>query len=215
MTAALPLPSRDHATAGAGAAGCPEAAEPTAPRPLTPSRLHRPRLRPAPRRTPPFDDELTLDHSLPGRHLSLVGPADRPLPFVDDLRAPARTRLDERCDPFAPRPTGRGELPDPARFGRTLMQGIVEVLAGRRGAGQLAVHMSLGVQAGLSRDAGSGGRFATPGCPPRLRSLHVSEPADGIAELAAVIQAGPRVRAIAARLEGLDGRWRCVRLVVG
>jgi hypothetical protein len=48
-----------------------------------------------------------------------------------------------------------------------------------------------------------------------LRSIRVCEPADGVAEVSAVVQIGPRFRAMAARLEGLDGRWRCVRLQLG
>jgi len=51
--------------------------------------------------------------------------------------------------------------------------------------------------------------------PAVVRSVRVCEPADGVAELSAVVQAGARFRAIAARLEGLDGRWRCVRLQIG
>jgi len=45
--------------------------------------------------------------------------------------------------------------------------------------------------------------------------VHIAEPIDGIAEVAAVVRVGDRFRAIAFRLEGLDGRWRCVRLQIG
>jgi hypothetical protein len=48
-----------------------------------------------------------------------------------------------------------------------------------------------------------------------LHSLHFAEPADGVAEVAAIVRIGDRFRAIALRLEGLDGRWRCVRLQIG
>ena len=43
-----------------------------------------------------------------------------------------------------------------------------------------------------------------------LHSVHVSEPANGVAEVCAVVRQGERYRALAARLEGLDGRWQCV-----
>ena len=46
-------------------------------------------------------------------------------------------------------------------------------------------------------------------------NLHVTEPADGVAEVAAVLRIENRFRALALRLEGLDGRWRCVRLQIG
>ena len=38
---------------------------------------------------------------------------------------------------------------------------------------------------------------------------------DGVVEAAATVRVGARYRAIAFRLEGLDGRWRCVRLQIG
>ena len=43
--------------------------------------------------------------------------------------------------------------------------------------------------------------------PPRIRRVHVCEPGDGIAEISAVVLLEGRVRALALRLEGTDGRW--------
>lgn len=37
--------------------------------------------------------------------------------------------------------------------------------------------------------------------------MHVCEPGDGIAEISAVVLLEGRVRALALRLEGTDGRW--------
>jgi hypothetical protein len=45
--------------------------------------------------------------------------------------------------------------------------------------------------------------------------VRLCEPADEVAELSAVIQTGRRCRAVALRLEGTNGRWRCVRLQIG
>ena len=53
-----------------------------------------------------------------------------------------------------------------------------------------------------------------PGAAPRVRSLHVTEPVDGVVESCAVVQRGTRTHAVAIRLEGLDGRWLCVALNV-
>jgi len=159
-------------------------------------------VRPAPPREPPFDDEL------PPRHLRLVGPHDRPLPF-----APSQRRLTSPRDLFAMTPTGRGQLPDPLWFGRRLVIAALETFGGRRSAQQLAPHLSPAVLAGLRADRDKPNRgWAQPAT---LRSIRVCEPADGVAEISAVIQTGPRFRAIAARLEGLDGRWRCVKLQLG
>ena len=111
-------------------------------------------------------------------------------------------------------PTGRGQLPDPASFGRRLLVAILEAMAGRRSPHQLAQHLSHGVFIALLADLDRPARRAWAQ-PAVVRSVRVCEPADGVAELSAVVQAGARFRAIAARLEGLDGRWRCVRLQIG
>ena len=55
----------------------------------------------------------------------------------------------------------------------------------------------------------------TPTEPPRLVSLHVSEPTDGVAEVCCSFRRGGRVAAMAFRLQGIDGRWRMTDLVVG
>jgi hypothetical protein len=166
--------------------------------------------RPAPRREPPFDDEL------PSRHLILLGPLDQPLPF-DTLgpNAPSAMRLRAEPSPFAVRPTGRQELPEPAAFARRLVIGVIETATGRRSPSQLRHHTSPTVQAGLARDAGRISRLGSTHRPATLHSLHITEPADGVAEVAAVLRVGDRFRALALRLEGLDGRWRCVRLQIG
>jgi hypothetical protein len=168
--------------------------------PATQVTRHRITVRPAPPREPLFDDEV------PARHLRLVGPHDRPLPF-----APSRRRLTDPRDLFAMQPTGRGQLPDPRWFARRLLIGALEALGGRRSPRQLAPHLSQAVLNGLLGDSP---RREWPH-PATLRSMRVSEPADGVAEISAVVQTGPRFRAVAARLEGLDGRWRCVRLQLG
>jgi len=162
-------------------------------------------VRPAPRREPPFDDEL------PERHLSLVGPLDQPLP-LDGLRGAGPT---VQVAPPPDQPTGCHELPDPALMARLLVIGVIEIATGRRAAAQLRHHTSPAVQAGLVRDAGRITRLGSAQRPAVLHSLHVTEPADGVAEVAAVLRIENRFRALALRLEGVDGRWRCVRLQIG
>lgn len=191
----------------------PEPDQPTGQHPM-PEHRHsgsrRLAVRPAPTREPPFDDEL------PQRHLSLVGPLDQPLPFgAEDLSTPSRLRLAPVPDPFAAQPTGRNALPDPGAHARRLVIGLIEAGTGRRPVSQLSRHLSPRVLTGLSRDAGRISRLGTASRPATVHSLHVGEPADGVAEVVAVIRVGDRFRAIALRLEGLDGRWRCVRLQVG
>jgi hypothetical protein len=45
-----------------------------------------------------------------------------------------------------------------------------------------------------------------------LQTVHVTQPADGVVEACTVFRLGRRTRALALRMEGLDGRWRCTAL---
>lgn len=159
-------------------------------------------VRPAPRREPPFDDEI------PPRHLYAVGPLDQQLPFET---APPRNR------PLAARATQRTSLPDPALWGRRLLIGIIETAGGRRPLQQLAALLSHSVARGLGADFERAAQRRQPHWThaATVRSVRACEPAEGVAELSATVQAGPRVRAIAVRLESHDGRWRCTRLQLG
>lgn len=158
-------------------------------------------VRPAPRREPPFDDELPL---------RLVGPHDRPLP----LRIRPHSEQQSASPPPAPLPAA---LPDPAGWGRRLLIGIIETAGGRRPLPQLTALLSTPVAAGLSADFERAARAGQPHWTHAalVRSVHASRPADGVAEVSATVQAGRRVRAVALRLEARHGRWRCTRLQLG
>ncbi len=41
------------------------------------------------------------------------------------------------------------------------------------------------------------------------------QPTDGVAEVAAVFRTAERVRAMAFRIQGIDGRWRITHLQIG
>jgi hypothetical protein len=159
-------------------------------------------VRPAPRREPPFDDEL-LDAQ------PAIGPFDQPLPFE-------RPR-GRRMSPPAPRSALRAALPDPAQWGRRLLVGVVETAAGRRPLNQLTALVSPAVALGLRADFERAALRGKPHWTHRamVRSVRASEPADEVAELSATVRAGERVRAIAMRLEVRHGRWCCTRLVLG
>ena len=73
---------------------------------------------------------------------------------------------------------------------------------------------SPGVFAALS--AGRRPRWCAASSSPLLVGrVHVSEPVDGVAEVSAVARRDGRAHAVAARLEGIDGRWRCTALQIG
>lgn len=118
---------------------------------------------------------------------------------------------------FGPRSTPSRELPDPTTWGRRIAQLIVEVLVGQRPSTQLVRWTSEDVYRRVRRRIrpvprpGDRGRAASASAEPRLRhvvgGVRVSEPTDGVAEVAAIIHGPHRVQALALRLEGRDGRW--------
>ena len=142
------------------------------------------------------------------------------LPFPVD-RPPERTPEVS----FEPQATPRDALPDPAGHARALVLALLEVLSGRRPVRQLRPHLTEAAYARLCsrlhRTRSAPPRM--PGPPaqrPSVRTrIHVGrtlvcEPADGVAEITVLARVGSRTRAIAVRLEGLDGRWRCPVLTV-
>ena len=63
--------------------------------------------------------------------------------------------------------------------------------------------------------AASQRRGSRPARPSRVLRVRVCEPVDGVAEISAVVHDRGRVRAIAMRLSGCDGRWLVTVLQIG
>jgi hypothetical protein len=162
----------------------------------------------------------------------LDGPYDdeRPEPVVPlvvgtlalQFPAPTRVSVPLRLVPPAggvtltAEPTRRDLLPDPRPWTARLAQAVAEVLAGARPPGQLSKVATLEVLQLLERSAGRlSGRRPGPAQRPVVSSVHLSEPRDGIAEACAVVDTGVRKRALALRLEGVAGQWRCTAVHVG
>jgi hypothetical protein len=106
------------------------------------------------------------------------------------------------------------------------VQAIVEVLAGDRPLTQLVrwttteVYEEVTALLSARRPAGvhgqaSGRRAVDEVVRAAVSSVRLTEPADGVAEVAATVRRGRRTTAVALRLEGLDGRWQCTALEVG
>jgi hypothetical protein len=116
---------------------------------------------------------------------------------------------DEPDPDFDPLPTATRDLPDAERWARQMVQVIAEVLCGQRPATQLLrwtvpeVYDQVRTRTSAPRRPGT-----APPRGPRVGTVRVCEPADGVAEAAAVVHGPRRARAVALRLEGLDGRWR-------
>jgi hypothetical protein len=178
-----------------------------APAPGTPRpRLH---LVVVPTPGPPLQDEREPIRLLvPGRRTRRPVPPPGPRPRLDLPTGPA-----DAAD-FGPTWSQRAELPDPQAVGRRLITLTIEAFAGRRPVGQLQSLVSPPLFTALSERRRPG--WCTEGTAPLLiSSVHVCEPVDGVAEVSAVARRGGRAHAVAARLEGIDGRWRCTALQIG
>ena len=167
-------------------------------------------------------DELALDYQLPsGLPAVPEPPALRLITPLHNVGGPGSASgivepwtLDD--DEPGPALTGRDELPDPRRWAARLAQGVLEVAAGARPTSQLWRWTTQEVLDDVRRRS----RPATvldsqrrrAQVPALVRSVHVCEPADGVAEATAIVQGRLRTRALALRLEGLDGRWLCTAL---
>ncbi len=170
-----------------------------------------PYLAPVPDSLPPFDDERTAKTRL--RALALSSPAGRAI--VRAMMRPPSTRV-VVTDPSVPswsedsdvgvRRTRSRALPEAERVGRALARALVEVMSGRRPVSQLRAHCAPEVYAGLAVQPVSANAMAT------LGGVRVCEPADGVAEVVAVVRLGRRAHALAFRIQGVDGRWRITAL---
>lgn len=182
-------------------------------------------------RSPEGDTQgaLALAFSL-GNGLPVLPEAPAQLRLVPDphpQRQPQRVGHGADLDPgvhsagvddgfAAHRPTPSSELPEPRAWTVRLVQAVLEILAGQRPPQQLLRWTSDAVYADLSARVlalarrPEARRRRSPQV--RLRAVHLCEPVDGVVEVTAVVQTGGRFRAMALRLEGMDGRWQCTVL---
>ena len=108
------------------------------------------------------------------------------------------------------RRTATGDLPPARRAASVFARALVEVLSGQRPVAQLRVHCSPEIYEGLL-ERPIVRRLALP----HLLTVRLCEPADGVAEVSAAFRRADRVRALAFRIEGVDGRWRITALQLG
>lgn len=115
-----------------------------------------------------------------------------------------------------PVPVPAVELPCPEQLARRLVQAAMDVVRGHRPASQLLrwttpeVYSQLRQRARLEQMAGRSGSRR-----PVVRSLRTSPTGERGVEVSAVVLDGNRARAVAARLDGEDSRWRLTALVIG
>lgn len=164
------------------------------------------RILPAPQNRPAA---IALD----GR-LDATDGGENPAYVQDALAVDFEWATDEQL--FGPQATRRADLPDPQEWAAHIAQAIVEVMAGTRSAPQVLRWTTPEVYDVVARrGALSARRGVSSTHRAQVRRVVVCEPVDGVAEAGVVVIDGTRVRALALRLVGLDGRWRVEALQVG
>ena len=115
-----------------------------------------------------------------------------------------------------PVPTPSSELPCPEALARSLVQAAMDVVRGHRPASQVLRWTTPEVYSQLRQRARLEQARVRPGARrPVVRSLRASPAGPRGMEVSAVVLDGPRARAVAARLDGEDGRWRLTCLIIG
>lgn len=180
----------------------------TAPEPGSPPRRTAPlRLTVVPTPQPPLDPQPVLRLVLPDVAVPRAPHRPGPRPRPQEPRA-------EFVPGFEPTWSARADLPDPRVAGRRMLVLALEGLAGRRPLSQVRPLTALGVYGALTSGRRPG--WCSGGTAPVLLGpVHVCEPVDGVAEVSAVARRSGRAHAVAARLEGIDGRWQCTALQIG
>jgi hypothetical protein len=166
--------------------------------------------RPAPAGSAASEPGVPPGPPAPGVPPSLPGPATASGPS----RTPAPPARRDRPSPGAPR-----LQPPSAGWPSQFAQVLAETLAGSRPQGQITP-WTTGRARRLIRQLGP---MLAAGTAPRVRRVVATRPAPGVVEMTVVVGCGPRIRAIAVRLERQDsrraagrepraGRWVCTAI---
>ena len=147
-----------------------------------------------PSRSPALDEPpVSLERPAP------PGPGEPPAPPGPHER-PAPPDSHQRPEPPGPGPWDRGPATGtqwPSRFAQVL----AETLAGSRSQGQIAPWTTDQARRRIRQL----GPMLSAGAAPRVRRVMTSRPAAGVVEMTVIVGCGPKVRALAVRLER-DGR---------
>lgn len=199
-------------TAGPGTVGLPPPATGT----------RRPHLAPVPDSEPPFDDEVdTGTRAVHGPRsvvptVQFLGPATTVSGATPNQHTPRSATSTPGVSAWSAEGdigvvrTATAQLPPVQRAASVLARAVIEVISGHRPVAQLRVHCTPAIYAEFGNRPALAARSL-----PHLLSVRVCEPADGVAEVSAVYRRADRVRALAFRLQGLDGRWRMTALQLG
>jgi hypothetical protein len=175
--------------------------------------------------TTAFNDSPESAAPAPGvaRLHTITAPVpERPAVPVDRAQATLDFDLDDAPE-LPDRPCLRlvsGDERELDAFSARFAQAVVEVIGGDRGVHQLMRWTTEWVYADLMHRAHALQRAASGDQRLRrvratVRSVHLFRPHEDAAELSIHVRHGHRSRAIAARIERIEGRWRCSVLDLG
>jgi hypothetical protein len=142
-------------------------------------------------------------------------------PFIQGTLAISfKADYDAVADPqdqryFGPQRSFSGDLPDPKEWVTAMTQALVEVMSGARPAPQVIRWTTPEVYAAVARRNAVSGRRTVVTRQAIVRRVRICQPVDGVVEACAVVVDNGRVRALAMRLIGVDGRWVVSALQVG
>ena len=170
---------------------------------------------------PPVRTRLVPLLEPPAHPLRVTGPALAAPPVAGSPEAAARSA--GGADPWTTRPAlpigavQDAPLPDPTPLCCAMVQAAVEALRGARPLAQLArwvspeIYDQLDARAKLTqRVRGADGAHRAA-----IRRIRLCRLGESSAEATVVVDDGPRVRAVAVRLEGRRGQWRATALEIG
>ncbi len=105
-----------------------------------------------------------------------------------------------------PIPSSATDLPELHQWTMKFIVSVLEIWAARRQPAQLIRSCHRVIYLELLRKTGSQSEIG------KIKSIHQSEPLDGICESTVTVRYGNRLRAIVIRFEGVDGHWLCTAL---
>ena len=137
----------------------------------------------------------------------------RPAPPIEVAKKPrlylVPSTFGEEFDAeFAPQPTSAATLPEITPLVNQFIHNVLEIWAGRRSSQQLQLSCHYSIFSQLQRATGSLSEIG------RVRKTRITALLDGICEATVTVRFGDRLRVIAIRFEGLDGRWLCTCLTL-
>ncbi|GAB3495687.1 Rv3235 family protein [Flexivirga lutea] len=117
---------------------------------------------------------------------------------------------------FGPQATRSQSLPEPGAWLQRMAGALLECMTGVRSPAQIARWVSpLIYERVNARSVIAKRRGARPLHRSLVRRVHLCEPDDGVVEASVVVQHDGRVRAMAVRMVGVDGRWMVTAMELG